>query len=150
MSESTVSQTAEIAAPLSLRGVIEHFNTLASGRDLLAWVKAGEQFPSARRAWDAYKRTVEISWRQWAANPHAWRAGRDADARLIDLHVSSLRFLMLGLEHRPGDQWRRLLLLDAMDMVMDVLHNEIEVIGERVGPVTLALIHTEWIGGDAG
>lgn len=145
-----MSQTAEIAPPLSLRGVIEHFNTLASGRDLLEWVKAGERFPSARRAWDAYKRTVAISWRQYTDNPHSWRAGRDADARLIDLHVSTLRFLMLGLEHRPGDAWRRLLLLDAMDMVMDVLHNEIEVIGDRVGPVVPGLIHVEWIGGDAG
>ena len=148
MSGNAVNETAAVDPPLDLVGVIAHFNTLPAGRLLLGWISAGEN-PSARRAWEAYQRTLAIAWRQYTQDPHSWRAGRDADTRLLDLHISSLRYLMLGLSFQPGNRWRRLVLLDAMNTVTDLLYEEIEAIGDRPGPVTPGLAHTTG-GGDAG
>jgi hypothetical protein len=144
-----VNDAAAVDPPLDLVGVIAHFNTLPAGRLLLGWIADRDAIPGARRAWDAYQRTVAIAWRQYTQDPHSWRAGRDADTRLLDLHVSSLRYLMLGLTHRPGDRWRRLVLLDAMNIVSDLLYEEIEAIGDRLGPVAPGLVYVV-CGGDAG
>ena len=127
--------------PLEIRGVFEHVVTLRAGRDMLSWVDAGDRFPSAQYACGAYHRAVAVARRLYADYPDSWWEGRDADVRLLAVHLGALRTLMRNLIVNPGDLFRRALVLDAMEIVSDVLADEIADIGGRLGPVIPGLVY---------
>lgn len=134
--------------PLEIRDVFEHVVTLRSGRDMLTWVDAGDQFPSAQYACGAYHRAVAVAKRLYANHPDTWWEGQDADVRLLTVHLGALRILTRHLTVNPGDRFRRALVLDAMEIISDVLSDEIADIGGRVGPLVSAVVYLD--DGDVG